>query len=509
MNKTYNIAHDCQVSNLSQIYEKYFGYPSNGIFVEVGAFDGDFVSNTSCLADHGWRGVYIEPVHEYYLKCIERHKNNKNITVQNYAIGEEEGIKNIYVSESLTTMVDEYPEKCREIIDFKECNLQFLPTNCNQIRLENLLNDLSIPKNFDILVVDVEGKEKEVFNSFDLDEWKPKMMIVELVDDHPSFQKYEDIVKTNKDLRSFIKSKGYIEIYHDKINTIFVDKIFYDRVNKTYFHQTIIENNVSIICACKNRYEPLKISLTSWLNYDQVKEIIIVDWNSSSPLNHLTNLDRRIKIVRVLNEQYFNQPQPLNLAASLSTQEFLLKLDTDYILNPYYKFFDTYNLDENNFVYGPTNIEDKTIENSPYFKYLRGLLYVRREQFNKVGGYNENLGKYYAWEDDELVSRLHLYGLKSESLNYNHTVFHIPHPDKKRFENFEGDKEYENTIIEELSKYYDGDELKWQTEYAISQYHIGKNMQQFPSPDHYYVESKVNWNIVQIDDQNYFAERNE
>lgn len=276
-------------------------------------------------------------------------------------------------------------------------------------------------------------------------------------------------------------------------------------MNKTYND----ENNVSIICACKNRYEPLKISLTSWLNYDQVKEIIIVDWNSSSPLNHLTNLDRRIKIVRVLNEQYFNQPQPLNLAASLSTQEFVLKLDTDYILNPYYKFFDTYNLDENNFVYGPTNIEDKTIENSPYFKYLRGLLYVRREHFNKVGGYNENLGKYYAWEDDELVSRLHLYGLKSESLNYNHTVFHIPHPDKKRFENFEGDKEYENKIIEELSKYYDGDELKWQTEYVISQYHIGKNMQQFPSPDHYYVESKVNWNIVQIDDQNYFAERNE
>jgi hypothetical protein len=35
----YNISAECQVENLNEIYTKYFGYPSKGFFVEVGAYD--------------------------------------------------------------------------------------------------------------------------------------------------------------------------------------------------------------------------------------------------------------------------------------------------------------------------------------------------------------------------------------------------------------------------------------------------------------------------------------
>lgn len=266
-------------------------------------------------------------------------------------------------------------------------------------------------------------------------------------------------------------------------------------------------NKVSIICSCKNRYEALKISLISWLNFNEVGEIIIVDWNSSRSISDLAYLDKRIKIVQVSNEQYFNQPQPLNLASKLVTNDLLLKLDSDYILNPYFNFFKRYHINESNFVYGPSNIEDKNIESNPYFKYLRGLLYIKTKFFNAVGGYNENIGRYYAWEDDELVSRLHMYGLKSYSVEYDHNIFHIPHPDKKRFENFEGNKDDEIKIIENMSNQFSGDELKYQSEYVIAQHHILKNMENFPKPDHYFVDSKVNWKITQKNDQNYFAEK--
>jgi len=266
-------------------------------------------------------------------------------------------------------------------------------------------------------------------------------------------------------------------------------------------------DKVSIICACKNRYEALRISLNSWLNFDHVGEIIIADWNSEKSISDLTHLDKRVKIIEVQNEDYFNQPQPLNLASKLVTNNFLLKMDTDYVLNPYYNFFNEYNIDDTNFVYGPCNIEDKNIESNPYFKYLRGLLYIKTKFFKAVGGYNENMGKYYAWEDDELVTRLHMYGLNSRSVDYNHNVFHIPHSDKKRFENFEGDKEHEKNIVNEMSKYYSGDELKYQTEYVISQYHISKNMETFPEPLDYFAESKVDWKLIQKNDQHYFAEK--
>ena len=77
--------------------------------------------------------------------------------------------------------------------------------------------------------------------------------------------------------------------------------------------------NVSVICACKNRYNALRVSLNSWLAFDEIKEIIIVDWSSDEPIGHLTKIDKRIKVICVDNEKYFNQPQPLNLAASIAT----------------------------------------------------------------------------------------------------------------------------------------------------------------------------------------------
>jgi hypothetical protein len=45
---------------------------------------------------------------------------------------------------------------------------------------------------------------------------------------------------------------------------------------------------ISLICACKNRNEPLQISLSSWLLKKEITEIIIVDWSSDEPLASLT-----------------------------------------------------------------------------------------------------------------------------------------------------------------------------------------------------------------------------
>jgi len=215
----YNISADCQVKTLNDIYTKYFGYPSTGFFVEVGAYDGEFVSNTSFLADMGWNGLYIEPIYDYYKKCLKRHEKN-NVTVANVAIGLEEGEVKIYRGETLSTLNAEQVNRYKEI-DWSS-HINFEETTCDQMRLDTLMKKLNVPKNFDILVVDVEGKESEIFQTFDLNEWCPKMLIVELEDEHPSFQNYPDLIEEIKCLRKFIKSKDYTEIYRDSVNTVFV-----------------------------------------------------------------------------------------------------------------------------------------------------------------------------------------------------------------------------------------------------------------------------------------------
>lgn len=287
-------------------------------------------------------------------------------------------------------------------------------------------------------------------------------------------------------------------------------------------------NNVSVICSCKNRTEALRVTISSWLTFKEIKEIIIVDWNSDEPIDFLLSYDERIKIIRVPDQKYFNQPQPLNLALSHTTGDYILKLDTDYIINPYYNFFDMYSiLDETNYIcgrYKHSISEEDYYEKHmtadwshddnhryvksylPIYKYLFGLLFISRKNLLEIGGYNEKLSKYYAYEDDEICDRLEFFGLDQIRIDYDDTLLHIPHPDKKRIENFEGiGKSEEERMRHNLGAYYKGDELQWQLDYAIATLHIDLNKKEHQKVDNYYVQSELNWNITKIKDRYYEA----
>lgn len=216
----YKISETCQIKDLKKIYEKYFHY-NNGTFVEVGAFDGETFSNTSGLADYGWKGIYIEPIESQYKSCKERHKKN-NVLVLKNSIGTQEGEIEIFIGGSLTTTSIDQSNRYKEI-DWSK-HKSFNTSKCDQLRLETVLNRYNIKPRFDLLCVDVEGQEYDVFNSFDLEYWKPKMIIVELEDNHLSFQQYEDYIADVKNLREKIENSGYTEIYRDKINTVFIEQ---------------------------------------------------------------------------------------------------------------------------------------------------------------------------------------------------------------------------------------------------------------------------------------------
>lgn len=290
--------------------------------------------------------------------------------------------------------------------------------------------------------------------------------------------------------------------------------------------------NVSVICACKNRYEPLSISLQSWLLFKEIKEIIIVDWSSDEPISHLTKLDPRIKVITVPNKKYFNQPQPLNLAVSIATGDRILKFDVDHVMNPYWNFFEDYVIDEETFASGESSykspeyvdqsgasmvdfgsmqfndIVDYCNSYSEYYKSLYGMLYITKENFLKSGGYNEDLGEFYGFEDTELCMRLRLMNLNHRKMDYDFRLFHIPHPDTKRIEYFKGTHNEDEIVAGmryNLSQQYSGDLLEHQLEYAIAQYHTRRNRDNFSNIDSYYKEPKTKWNIKKIDDQNYIA----
>ncbi len=213
----------CQIPLLKYFYEKYLD--DKGIFVEVGAFDGESFSNTSGLADIGWKGHYIEPSPEFASKCLSRHKDN-DVNVYNYAVSDEEGVIKLQIGGPLSTVSLETKDAYKEI-DWAK-NVKFEEEiNVTALRLDKFLISAKIEIKFDLLVVDVEGHEENVFNSFDLNFWKPKMLIVELNDYHPSFNDNPKLQFSSKKVRDKILATGYKQIYADEINTIFINTFSY------------------------------------------------------------------------------------------------------------------------------------------------------------------------------------------------------------------------------------------------------------------------------------------
>jgi FkbM family methyltransferase len=213
----------CQIPNLGEILGTYLGYKCDGIFVEVGAFDGQSVSNSSFVADLGWRGVYIEPVPAFAEACRNRHRGNAKVSVVQCAVGALERLTRLKVGGVLTT-ADADMAYAYNQIDWAR-NLQSnVIIEVPQVRLETILRKENIPPRFDLLIVDVEGGEENVFDSFSLSGWRPRMLIVELEDTHPSFRGYPSIVERAKRLRANILKQQYKQIFQNEINTIFWDE---------------------------------------------------------------------------------------------------------------------------------------------------------------------------------------------------------------------------------------------------------------------------------------------
>jgi FkbM family methyltransferase len=215
----YRPSPSCQISALAGLYEVLFGCRSDGTFVEVGAFDGEMFSNTSCLADLGWRGLYIEPVERSFRLCQERHRRNPRISVLNAAIGPTETTIKFWDNGQFST------GSLEETVVNAESGWQVVPEvqeiEVPQIRLERALADAGIEPGFDLLVVDVDGMEEAVFGSFELAQWRPRFMIVELIELVPAFAGHDALIAASARVRELIGRAGYETVYRDLGNTVF------------------------------------------------------------------------------------------------------------------------------------------------------------------------------------------------------------------------------------------------------------------------------------------------
>ena len=218
--KEYILSPTCQIQKLDKIFERFLGFKKDGVFVEFGAYDGEYVSNTSGLADMGWTGLYIEPVQEYFEQCRERHKKNKKVQVVNLAVGDEPKEVEISIGGPLSTISKETLDRFNEL-DWAKGYHKGQTQMILQQPLGVILSDNGIPKQFDVMSVDVEGYEWQALKSFPIDEWLPKLVIIELHDNNLDYpHEWEEADK----LVDYFETVGYRVVYKDLSNTIYYHK---------------------------------------------------------------------------------------------------------------------------------------------------------------------------------------------------------------------------------------------------------------------------------------------
>ncbi len=185
------------------------GWQTEGFFIEVGAFDGYHYSVTYALEAMGWNGLLIEALPGPFEKCSERRKHAR---VVNSALGRR--------GASGTTKFVSVKDQYGGMLSFAQAESDHsriiarskVATTTIEVPLTSmdaLLADHSGP--VDVAVIDVEGGELDVLDGFNLDKYKPRLLILE-----------DNEMGANPALGNWMSTKPYVFAGWLAVNRLYV-----------------------------------------------------------------------------------------------------------------------------------------------------------------------------------------------------------------------------------------------------------------------------------------------
>jgi FkbM family methyltransferase len=150
------------------VFGEVFNEQRQGYFLDIGAHDGIYTSNTYLLESrYDWHGICVEADPESFAQL---KKNRKAICV-NACLDYEEGIvdflRNGLMSGIMSPKTDNRCYTDKEVIQLR--------TNT----LLSVLRDCGAPHCIDYLSIDVEGAEEKVLGSFDFHDYRFNCITIE------------------------------------------------------------------------------------------------------------------------------------------------------------------------------------------------------------------------------------------------------------------------------------------------------------------------------------------
>jgi len=169
--------------------EQYFQNVNNGIIVEVGAAKPDFLSQSKSFKDIGWRTICIEPNPSF----AQLHREIGNEIYEYACSYEDKDDVDFYVVDfgndiSFESFSSLGLEKLSSTSEFdKKPEPSIIKVNVR--KLDSILKTAQVSK-IDCLIVDVEGWELEVMRGFSINEYEPKVVVLECLCNLEEYHQY-------------------------------------------------------------------------------------------------------------------------------------------------------------------------------------------------------------------------------------------------------------------------------------------------------------------------------
>lgn len=177
------------------VVDHYLSGKSSGYYVDIGAFQPLYLSNTYLFYKRGWKGVCVEP---NALIAGEYREMRPNDQYFPEACG---------VGELKFKLSDEHAA-------LSKVSNEGVP-----VKTRPLSEYMAMLPSVDLLSVDCEGMELDILKSNDWGTYRPRMIVVEIIDYVTK--------KKNQEVIDFILAQGYGLVCDNSINAIFLENHLY------------------------------------------------------------------------------------------------------------------------------------------------------------------------------------------------------------------------------------------------------------------------------------------
>jgi FkbM family methyltransferase len=168
---------------------------ATGFYVDIGSNHPTHSNNSYLFYRRGWCGLCIDPHARFAPMYAATRPRDRFL---NLAVSQTDGEVEFYVGDN-PALSSLYPSE-----------LNPTKTTVRSKPLGAILKDESVPLDFELLSVDVEGAETEVLGMLDVSVYRPRVIVAE----------YQTNGQINTELQPFLIGRGYQIISVTRCNVI-------------------------------------------------------------------------------------------------------------------------------------------------------------------------------------------------------------------------------------------------------------------------------------------------